>query len=76
MRSSGDIGYPVSVTRNDKEATIMTKRSDQSIERAKKKRRRAIPRAKVTSSLGNTGAGRTRAKKAAGLRRGRATAKG
>lgn len=54
----------------------MTKRSDQSIERAKKKRRRAIPRAKVTSSLGNTSAGRTRAKKNAGLRRGRAAAKG
>ncbi len=49
-------------------------RSLRNVETRKKKARRAIPRAKTTRSQGNTGAGRTRLKKAAGLRRGAKTA--
>jgi hypothetical protein len=45
-------------------------RSLRNVETRKKKARRAIPRAKTTRSQGNTAAGRTRLKKAAGLRRG------
>lgn len=45
-------------------------RSERNVETRKKKARRAIPRAKVTRTQGNTAAGRKRLKKAAGLRRG------
>ena len=48
----------------------MTARHHRNVETRKKKARRAIPRAKITRSKGNTAAGRTRLKKAAGLRRG------
>jgi len=48
----------------------MTTRSLRNVETRKKKARRAIPRAKTTRNQGNTGAGRTRLKKLAGLRRG------
>ncbi|MEI9901726.1 MAG: hypothetical protein WDN31_18300 [Hyphomicrobium sp.] len=52
-------------------------RSLRNVETRKKKARRAIPRAKVTRTQGNTAAGRKRLKKAAGLRRGtKAAAKG
>ena len=45
-------------------------RSLRNVETRKKKARRAIQRAKTTRTQGNTAAGRTRLKKAAGLRRG------
>ena len=48
----------------------MSTRSLRNVETRKKKARRAIPRAKTTRNQGNTGAGRKRLKKAAGLRRG------
>ena len=44
--------------------------SDRNIEKQKKKRRRAIPRAKVTRIQGNTAGVRKRLKKQAGLLRG------
>lgn len=47
----------------------MTARHHRKVENQKKKARRAIPRPKVTRSLGNTGAARTRAKKQAGKAR-------
>lgn len=52
----------------------MSSRTARHVETRKKKARRAIPRARVTRSLGNTGAGRNRLKKAAGLARVRAAA--
>lgn len=52
----------------------MTARTARKIEIQKKKRRRAIPRAKLTRSQGNTAGARKRLKKAAGLARGRKTA--
>ena len=39
------------------------------VETMKKKRRRVIPRAKVTRNMGNTGASRRRLKKQAGIAR-------
>jgi hypothetical protein len=53
----------------------MTKRSLRSVEISKKKRRRAIPRAKLTRSQGNTAGARRRLKKQANLARGREAAK-
>jgi len=53
----------------------MTKRSLRSVETQKKKRRRAIPRAKLTRSQGNTAGVRRRLKKQAGLARVAKTAK-
>lgn len=47
----------------------MTKRALRKIETQKKKARRTIARPATTRSLGNTNAGRTRLKKAAGLAR-------
>lgn len=47
----------------------MTKRSPRAIETSKKKRERAIPRAKVTRNQGNTAAVRKRLKKQAGKAR-------
>lgn len=47
----------------------MSKRTARHVETRKKKARRAIPRAPVTRSLGNTAQGRKRLKKAAGLAR-------
>ncbi len=47
----------------------MTARHHRSVETAKKKRRRAIPRAKVTRIQGNTTAVRKRLKKLAGKAR-------
>lgn len=49
----------------------MTARTARKVEIQKKKRRRAIPRAKVTRIKGATSGARTRLKKAAGLRRGK-----
>jgi hypothetical protein len=54
----------------------MSKRSLRNVETQKKKARRAIPRAKVTRSKGNTAGSRTRLKKQAGLKRGKVAAKG
>lgn len=54
----------------------MTKRSLRNIETHKKKRRRAIPRAKVTRVQGNTGGVRRRLKKLANKARGAKAAKG
>lgn len=51
-----------------------SKRSLRNVETRKKKARRAIPRAKITRTQGNTAGGRTRLKKLAGLRRGAAAA--
>ena len=45
-------------------------RSLRNVETRKKKARRAIPRTAKTRNQGNTGTGRKRLKKAAGLRRG------
>lgn len=47
----------------------MSKRTARSVETQKKKSRRAIPRAALSRNQGNTGAGRGRLKKAAGLAR-------
>jgi hypothetical protein len=47
----------------------MSKRSLRNIETQKKKKRRAIPRAKVTRAQGNTAGVRKRLKKQAGLAR-------
>ncbi len=47
----------------------MTKRTHRHVETQKKKRRRAIPRAKVTRIQGNTAAVRKRLKKLAGATR-------
>lgn len=47
----------------------MTARTARKIEIQKKKRRRAIPRAKVTRIQGNTAGARKRLKKAAGIAR-------
>jgi len=47
----------------------MSKHDDRAIETQKKKARRAIPRAKLTRSQGNTAAARKRAKKQSGLNR-------
>lgn len=47
----------------------MAARTARAVETRKKKRRRAIPRAKVTRIQGNTGAARTRLKKLAGKAR-------
>lgn len=49
----------------------MSARSHRNIETMKKKRRRAIPRAKATRIQGNTAGARTRLKKQAGLKRGK-----
>jgi hypothetical protein len=55
----------------------MSKRSLRNVETQKKKRRRAIPRAKVTRIQGNTAGVRKRLKKQAGLARtAKAAAKG
>jgi len=53
----------------------MSQRSLRNVETRKKKARRATPRAKLTRNQGNTGAGRKRLKKLAGLRRGSKVAK-
>ena len=50
-------------------------RSARKVEIAKKKRRRAIPRAKVTRIQGNTSGARTRLKKMAGKARANKAAK-
>ena len=47
----------------------MNKRTHRHVETLKKKRRRAIPRAKVTRIQGNTAAVRRRLKKQAGVAR-------
>jgi len=47
----------------------MSKRTHRHVETQKKKRRRAIPRAKLTRNQGNTAAARKRLKKEAGLER-------
>jgi len=47
----------------------MNKRTHRHVETQKKKRRRAIPRPKVTRNQGNTAAARKRLKKQAGLAR-------
>jgi hypothetical protein len=47
----------------------MSKRSLRNVETQKKKRRHAIPRAKVTRIQGNTAGVRTRLKKQAGIAR-------
>ncbi len=49
----------------------MAVRSLRNIEKQKKKKRRVIPRAKVTRMQGNTSGVRTRLKKLAGQARGR-----
>ncbi len=49
----------------------MSALSDRNVEKQKKKRRRAIPRAKVSRIQGNTAGVRKRLKKQAGLSRGR-----
>jgi hypothetical protein len=49
----------------------MAVRSERNIEKQKKKKRRAIPRAKVTRIQGNTSGVRTRLKKMAGQARAR-----
>jgi len=55
----------------------MTKRSLRNVETQKKKRRRTIPRAKVTRVQGNTAGVRNRLKKQAGIARtAKAAAKG
>jgi hypothetical protein len=55
----------------------MSKRSLRNVETQKKKRRRAIPRAKVTRAQGNTAGARRRLKKLANQARGaKAAAKG
>lgn len=54
----------------------MSKRSLRNVETQKKKRRRAIPRAKVTRVQGNTAGVRRRLKKQAGITRAKAAAKG
>jgi hypothetical protein len=54
----------------------MTKRSLRNVETLKKKRRRAIPRAKVTRIKGNTAGVRKRLKKLSGITRAKAAAKG
>lgn len=51
----------------------MAARTARKVEIQKKKRRRAIPRAKTTRIQGNTAGARTRLKKAAGLRRGKSS---
>jgi len=53
----------------------MAARTARKIEIQKKKRSRAIPRAKVTRIQGNTAGARKRLKKQAGIARGRAAAK-
>ena len=50
----------------------MSKHDKRAIETQKKKARRAIPRAKLTRSQGNTAGARTRLKKQAGIARTRA----
>jgi len=52
----------------------MSKRKTRAIETMKRKRRRVIPRDPVSRNQGNTSAGRTRAKKLAGIARARAAA--
>jgi hypothetical protein len=47
----------------------MATSSERNIEKMKKKRRRAIPRAKVTRIQGNTAGARKRLKKLAGIKR-------
>ncbi len=47
----------------------MNKRTHRHVETQKKKRRRAIPRAKLTRNQGNTAAARKRLKKQAGVAR-------
>ncbi len=54
----------------------MSRRSLRNIETQKKKRRRAIPRAKVTRIQGNTAGVRKRLKKQAGIARATKAAKG
>jgi hypothetical protein len=54
----------------------MTKRSLRNVETQKKKKRRTIPRAKVTRIQGNTTGVRRRLKKQAGLARVAKAAKG
>ena len=54
----------------------MSKRSLRNVETQKKKRRRAIPRAKVTRVQGNTAGVRRSLKKQAGITRAKAAAKG
>ncbi len=55
----------------------MSKRSLRNVETQKKKKRRAIPRAKVTRVQGNTAGVRKQLKKQAGITRAtKATAKG
>ena len=49
---------------------MSSSRSLRNVETRKKKARRAIPRTTKTRNQGNTAAGRTRLKKAAGIRRG------
>ena len=48
----------------------MSALSDRNVEKQKKKRRRVIPRAKVSRIQGNTAGVRKRLKKQAGIRRG------
>ena len=52
----------------------MSKRSLRAVETSKKKRTRAIPRAKLTRNQGNTAGARRRTKKQANLARGRKVA--
>jgi hypothetical protein len=52
----------------------MTVRSERNIEKQKKKKRRAIPRPKVTRIQGNTLRARQRLKKLAGKARAKSTA--
>lgn len=51
----------------------MSQRKTRAIETMKRKRRRVIPRDPITRNQGNSASGRNRAKKLAGLARGRAT---
>ena len=52
----------------------MSQRKTRAIEKMKRKRRRVIPRDRLSRNQGNSSAGRTRAKKLAGIARGRAVA--
>lgn len=49
----------------------MSKRKTRAVETLKKKRRRAIPRDAISRNQGNTGAGRNKLKKLAGIARAR-----
>jgi hypothetical protein len=70
-RSPERIPRPSDITVN-----AMSKRSLRNVETQKKKRRRAIPRAKISRIQGNTAGVRRRLKKAALKARGAKTAKG